>query len=231
MPKVRLAKTAPRERPVYVGTMSCTNVYPTAKIHHSRLADLNERLKGLLDELSRTKPAAECLVQPSRTINHSIDRTVGEATSAGPRLDIDGYASTPSGHQLFQTRNSPSGCRSWMTSLSLTPCLLDHLLEQYRGIQHFLPFVVIQDEWNAEWMLVERPFLLLAVVTVAAYRHPCLSRQLSKEFTETLARRVVLDGDNDLDLLQGMLVHLAWYIYVTLAKYTISDRPLGPATI
>jgi hypothetical protein len=56
----------------------------------------------------------------------------------------------------------------------------------------------------------ERPFLLMAVVAHAARKHPKLHGPLSAEFRKNLATRFIIDGDNGLDLLQGLLVYLAW---------------------
>jgi len=88
---------------------------------------------------------------------------------------------------------------------------MDHLLSKYRAIQHFFPFVLIPEEWTAEAMLQGRAFLLLATLTVVASRHASLQARLTHELQEQLAAQYVTEGESSLDLLQGLLVHLAWY--------------------
>jgi len=99
---------------------------------------------------------------------------------------------------------------SWASKLNLDLPYVDYLLERFRGTQAFFPFVIISTQWRASDMMVERPFLLLTAVASAADSSSQLQQSLAEEINETLARRVVVAGDNNLDLLQGLLVHLAW---------------------
>ncbi len=98
----------------------------------------------------------------------------------------------------------------WITKLGLSTGVLEHLLDEFRKMQLYFPFVVISDEWTALSMMVDRPFLLLAAVTNAASKYPQLQRALARELKEILADRVVVAGEKSLDLLQGLLVQLAW---------------------
>jgi len=59
-------------------------------------------------------------------------------------------------------------------------------------------------------MMIERPFLLLTAVASAADSNSQLQQSLAEEINETLAGRIVVASENNLDLLQGLLVHLAW---------------------
>lgn len=97
-----------------------------------------------------------------------------------------------------------------MTRLGLTLPMLEQLLQKYRGLQHFFPFVRIPPEWTAKTMLELRPFLLLCTVTVVASRDARTQARLAEEVRTTLARRFVTDGENSFDILQGLLVYLAW---------------------
>ena len=56
----------------------------------------------------------------------------------------------------------------------------------------------------------ERPFLLLAVLTIASRKHITLQELLEQEFNETFGARLIVEASKDLDLLQGLLTHLAW---------------------
>jgi hypothetical protein len=59
-------------------------------------------------------------------------------------------------------------------------------------------------------MAEDRPFLLLAAVAAASPKYCHLQDALIGQFKESLSHRVVMAGEKDLDLLQGLLVHLAW---------------------
>ncbi|KAK5743305.1 hypothetical protein LTR17_002783 [Elasticomyces elasticus] len=99
---------------------------------------------------------------------------------------------------------------SWIGKLGLDHQLLDQLLGQYRSMQHFFPFVVVLPDWTSRSMMQDRPFLLLAAVANAANHYPRLQDLLAKEIREILADQIVIAGETSLDLLSGMLLHLAW---------------------
>ena len=99
---------------------------------------------------------------------------------------------------------------AWITDLGLGPVVLEHLLDRFRGMSSYFPFVRLSDAWTAASMAEDRPFLLLAAVVAASSKYCHLQDALIRKFKETLSQRVIMAGENDLDLLQGLLVHLAW---------------------
>ncbi|KAL1852706.1 hypothetical protein Plec18170_005843 [Paecilomyces lecythidis] len=100
---------------------------------------------------------------------------------------------------------------AWITDLGLSPVVLEHLLDRFRGMASYFPFVRLSDAWTAASMAEDRPFLLLAAVTAASSKYCHLQDALNRQFKESLSQRVVMAGEKDLDLLQGLLVHLAWF--------------------
>jgi len=103
-----------------------------------------------------------------------------------------------------------SPCNEWPTRLGLDQWLLAHLLQRYRTMQHYFPFVVVLESWNVPYMLQARPTLFLAVAASAACHYPVVQQALNKELKDTLARRVLVGGETSLELLQTILVYLAW---------------------
>lgn len=99
---------------------------------------------------------------------------------------------------------------AWITDLGLGPVVIEHLLDRFRSMATYFPFVQLSNVWNAVSMAENRPFLLLAAVAAAASNHCHLQDALIGLFKESLSQRVIMAGDKDLDLLQGLLVHLAW---------------------
>jgi putative NADH-flavin reductase len=52
--------------------------------------------------------------------------------------------------------------------------------------------------------------LLLAVVSSSASQYSQIQQILIKDLKDTLTRRVMIGGENSLELFQAFLVHLAW---------------------
>ncbi|KAH8690039.1 hypothetical protein BGW36DRAFT_306914 [Talaromyces proteolyticus] len=100
---------------------------------------------------------------------------------------------------------------AWITDLGLSPVVLEHLLNRFRGMAPYFPFVRLSHSWTAASMAEDRPFLLLAAVAAASSKYCHLQDALIRQFKESLSQRVVMAGEKDLDLLQGLLVHLAWF--------------------
>lgn len=98
---------------------------------------------------------------------------------------------------------------AWVTDLGLSAVVLDYLLDKFRGMASYFPFVQLSETWTAVSMAEGRPFLLLAAVAAASSEFH-LQDALVRQFKESLSKRVVVAGEKDLDLLQGLLVHLAW---------------------
>jgi hypothetical protein len=109
-----------------------------------------------------------------------------------------------------EPNRAPIARGSWACWLDLDHWLLGHLLQRYRTMQHHFPFVVIPEAWNLQNMMMSRPTLLLAIVSSSASQYPQLQQLLVKDLKDTLTRRVMVGGENDLELLQALLVHLAW---------------------
>jgi hypothetical protein len=76
-------------------------------------------------------------------------------------------------------------------------------------IPHF-PFVVIYSYETAEYLRREKPFLFLAILATASFADMPLQRLLGDETKRFIASHMVLNGDVSFDLLQGLLVYLAW---------------------
>lgn len=152
-------------------------------------------------------------IQPSKPFNANNPDSLSNVSTCpatystsistvGSAVDIE-----PDGGRITATAVDPDP----ISYLNLSQNVLEHLLNEFRSRQAFYPFVVVSPEWTVPSMIAERPFLFLATITNASSRYPQLQQSLVSTFKETLARRVIVAGDRDLDVLQGILVHLAWY--------------------
>ncbi|DAA75819.1 TPA_exp: hypothetical protein A8136_1541 [Trichophyton benhamiae CBS 112371] len=83
-----------------------------------------------------------------------------------------------------------------------------------RMIEHF-PFVVVPQPTMAEQLRRDRPFLFLSIISAASYSNMPLQRKLGEEVRSAIASRMIVNGEVSFDLLQGLLVYLAWCHYHT----------------
>lgn len=75
----------------------------------------------------------------------------------------------------------------------------------------YFPFVLFPSDVSIEELNSERPCACLAALAAASHADAATQKQLGNMFKEIVAARMV-DGDfNQLDLMQGLLIHVAWY--------------------
>ncbi|KAF4962597.1 hypothetical protein FSARC_9375 [Fusarium sarcochroum] len=88
------------------------------------------------------------------------------------------------------------------------------LLENYRAkaIQHF-PFVPIPLDTSAQTLRATKPFLFLCVMATMMVKNCTLQRQFGEEVRVQVHQRVLMESEISLELLQGLLIYLAWYQY------------------
>ncbi|KAH8821930.1 hypothetical protein F5884DRAFT_107989 [Xylogone sp. PMI_703] len=86
-------------------------------------------------------------------------------------------------------------------------------LESYRAHVFNFPFLVIGPQETLGSMKQYRPLLLLSVLTVSAKLNSKHQKSLESELRRTLSRKVIVNGEKSLDILQGLLVYLCWYHY------------------
>jgi hypothetical protein len=80
-----------------------------------------------------------------------------------------------------------------------------------RMVLHF-PFVIIPPSMSLRQLHEERSVLALAIMSVASYDNLCQQATLAKLFREMVST-LILDGYfNTLDVLQALLVSVAWYV-------------------
>ncbi|KAL2065657.1 hypothetical protein VTL71DRAFT_3327 [Oculimacula yallundae] len=106
---------------------------------------------------------------------------------------------------------------------SLSSLVLQHLggleaagrrLEIFRrGFVNHFPFVVVPPTVSVEALRHDYPFLFLCVMTVTSFEDPPLQRRMGQEIKKQICDRLVMGHEASLDLLQGLLVYVAWYQY------------------
>lgn len=101
------------------------------------------------------------------------------------------------------------------------------LLETYAKMMiPMCPFVPIPSHITVEDLRRERPFLHLNISMIAC-PNPERQRELSKAVKEYISDRIIMQGQRSLDLLQGLLVHLVWFISVSRVPQQNFSGPIG----
>jgi hypothetical protein len=193
---------------VYVSFTSRHESFNVLLIITSNIRDLASRLDGMLGHL--TGAAGQRSIVNTNSETHSptsLQTPISANTDHGDEQQGMVYMRKPEQHRARRTSISRG---NWADRLGLDRWLLGHLLQRYRTMQHHFPFVVIPQTWDVQHMLVSRPMLLLAVVSSSACQHSQLQQILVQDLKDTLNRRVTVGGENSLELLQAVLIHLAW---------------------
>jgi hypothetical protein len=84
------------------------------------------------------------------------------------------------------------------------------LLEFRTQMAPQFPFVVIPPDATSESLRRERPMLWRSIVVAASYHNPQRQIALGWKLMEEFSTRILLKAEKSLDLLQALLVHVAW---------------------
>ncbi|KAK4865564.1 hypothetical protein LT330_009352 [Penicillium expansum] len=89
------------------------------------------------------------------------------------------------------------------------------------------PFLMISPQVTAEELRREKPFLYLNISMVACQNAP-RQREIADAVQEYIAEHIVIKGEHGLDLLQGLLINVAWFISVSRFPRPADQPPKGP---
>lgn len=84
------------------------------------------------------------------------------------------------------------------------------LLHSFRRDVTNFPFVVIPDIDIVRFR-TQRPALLLAILIAASHSNYSLQTRLDDHFRTKLSQKVMVEGTRSLDLVQGLIIYIAWY--------------------
>lgn len=80
-----------------------------------------------------------------------------------------------------------------------------------RFVPHF-PFVPLDPEVTAQDVFLKKPFLFRVVLLVAARLTVAKQKELKRSVSAYVGQHLVVMGKRSLDLLQGLLVYVAWFV-------------------
>jgi hypothetical protein len=113
---------------------------------------------------------------------------------------------------FWETLNDTLSCLGQLDPVirSISLAHIQTLLDTYRTMVDFFPFVPLPSNSSCHNLLHQRPLLALAVLTVASHDSIAFQLKLSREFRKVLMVKI-MNGEKTLDLLQGLLVFIAWH--------------------
>jgi hypothetical protein len=86
------------------------------------------------------------------------------------------------------------------------------LLNEFKAMSQNFPYLIIPPGTSVNMMRRDSPMLLLAIFACASWRDRELQMILEKMYLRVLAGRMVVEAEQSLDMLQGLLVHLSWLV-------------------
>ncbi|TAQ85997.1 hypothetical protein B7494_g5656 [Chlorociboria aeruginascens] len=193
---------------------------------------------AILESRPRRARAARMTGSGSLTTNHPAPKS----TSAGFSLDLPTVLAPDSSKDIEELHDHhkgifgdedpdlipPEASDSGSKPYPIKPSIIlrrklqleeaEQLLRSFRRKASFFPFVDIAENATVQSLSRTSPFLLLAILTVAAIGDPQLHHQIDEEFRRVLSMKVIVEGKKSLDFLQGILVYVAWYPMMTKPK-------------
>lgn len=92
------------------------------------------------------------------------------------------------------------------------------LCQAYRRMSHqYFPCVIVPERLGVLELQQERPMLLQAMLVVASWQNKPRQIALEKFYVKELGSRF-FNGERSLDILQGLLAYLAWYVITFIKK-------------
>lgn len=191
---------------------------------HRRLQKLEERLDELVSQLSHTNDQRQTTLSTSpttRTASLGKPPSTLRQCSGPPPISVPGSASNPGSNvtSLTEAVSTPSFLRGdngtdiidrGILTLDYARTLFDTFRYSYTT---YFPFLILPPNTTAESLRRNKPFLFLSIMAVAAFSNSSLQRLLGREIQTQIATKIVMRNEKSLDILQGLLVHLAYYHY------------------
>ncbi|POS68963.1 hypothetical protein DHEL01_v212643, partial [Diaporthe helianthi] len=175
-----------------------------APTNRSEFADFTSSPPSAHSYQYNTRP----LPPPAVALPASI--TTGQSTGASsPKPSAD----TPVPGFRAQGRPSPPGNESVeiIPGFRMTFYEADRALNIYRSLYApYFPFVTIPVMTTAYDLYEKTPFLFRTIVSVAAPQGPNTQSDYREWFRRYIAEHIVVNNERRLELLQALLVHIAW---------------------
>lgn len=208
-----------------------SHLYARLIVLSRRVAQLEQKLDGLVTLLTSKQPSSQVIpldhasgvLIPRSPVSLDSNASTGEQSSAA-NLSINLDRETTA-LETFNGSNSLAKLIPPVTagSLSVTrrgPFQLEPddqeaeslLLEFKTNLAGQFPFVVLPLESMPQSLYHERPLLWKAIMVASSHDNSHRQMTLGANLVEDLIMRLLFRAEKSLDLLQSLLVLIAWYI-------------------
>ncbi|KAG9229713.1 hypothetical protein BJ875DRAFT_522221 [Amylocarpus encephaloides] len=194
-----------------------------AKNSRIRVAEMEKKLDGLVALLASgcQVPTARISTNSTTTTDDTVEQSQASEQSYTesqiPEVEVPlplaplippapiHYSVFPLPDYTFNQLQDP------ITKGFLTVESAQHVLGVFCTRATKFPFVTLPHNVSLDTLRRDHPFLLIAMLTFGTFDDAKLQDQLEAELRETLMKKIFNHGEKNLDLLQGLLVYLAWY--------------------
>ena len=107
-------------------------------------------------------------------------------------------------------RNTWNSTMPHSTGLELGHAEIEQYLYKYERLFHFFPFLPLPPGWSVNNMRTNHSLFLLGIISAMTIHDVEINVRVHTRFLRVLAERVVVRGEKNLDIIQGILVQLAW---------------------
>lgn len=187
-----------------------------------RVAQLEQKLDGLITLLTSNQStlqanpsgqASDSFLPRSPASLDSNASATGPSTAAPPSVNLD--RGTTSVHTVNSSYLSPTlACGATDRSFLFEPDDQEAdiiLLEFKKNMTEQFPFVVIPSDSTSRSLQHDRPLLWKAIMVTASHGDPHRQLALGSKLMEDFTTRLLFRTEKSLDLLQGLLIFIAWY--------------------
>ncbi|EDN91134.1 hypothetical protein SS1G_00537 [Sclerotinia sclerotiorum 1980 UF-70] len=177
-----------------------------------RVAEMEQKLNGILNLLATKTPTESPPPPASAPVSspESLPLDLSDIFELSfPLLPMDGTSPKP----FQQMPSSPTlefGLQDVIARGIVSTRQAEEALREFASRASAFPFILLPPHTSLETLRHERPVLLLAVLTSTGENNLPVHHVLEKELRETISNRIIMHGEKNIDLLQGILLHLAW---------------------
>jgi hypothetical protein len=179
-----------------------------------RVAEMEEKLDSLMSLLSSSK-AESAIPIPEPAVHHYPSPSgirsmhlIGHQNGTWPKLSQQPVIFPPI--PLYPPSDRPQDV---ISQGIIEFRVAEEYVRVFKSKANTFPFVVIPPHISLGTLRRERPFLLLSILAFGSNGNARLQNQLDLELREMLSRKIIVNGETSLDMLQGLLVYLTWYGY------------------
>jgi hypothetical protein len=185
----------------------CTDI-----THRSRVAEMEQRLDGIFALLAsrNNQNTSKELSLPITPAEFSFPVSDRHESITVPRPQSALHGNNQAWMSSFLSGPRFDGVQDVISKGLISFDKAEYFLQNFNTNACNFPFVVIPNQLSLDTLRREKPFLLLCILTMSASASIPLQKLLENEVRESLARKVIINCEKSLDLLQGLMIYVSW---------------------